>query len=222
MNPTEQEWLTRYQHFTPERILEEFIPLLGEAWEQKKRFFKPDSREDTITRALCGWIIQKLRNRYSAWGLESQPELLEDTGGLSELIGRCDITVTVAAQKYIFECKRMIFNSNSRSYSTYSCRYVTLGVHRFLNSSSKLNYSTPQYPSWCGLSGMVAYVLEGTVQDAVAFIHNAIDIYALPEAFEARSLPVCPSNGAQHFCTMHTTCAQHTIHMHHIVLGVSG
>jgi hypothetical protein len=222
MNPTEQEWLRLYPNFAPDRIIADFIPLLGEAWEQKKGLFKQSSREDTITRTLCGWIIHHIRNRYNAWGVETQPELLEDKDGLDELIGRCDMTITIAAQKYIFECKRMIFNSDSQSYSMYAYRYVTLGMHRFLKPSNKQSGGTPQYPSWCGLAGMVAYVLEGTVQDAVACIHNAIDTHASPEIFEAESQPVCPSNGAQHFLTAHITCAQTPVNMHHIVLGVSG
>lgn len=222
MNPTEQEWLELYPHFAPDRIIADFIPLLGEAWEQKKGLFKQDSREDTITRALCRWIIQNIRSRYSAWGVESQPELLEDKDGLGELIGRCDMTITIAAQKYIFECKRMIFNSDSHSYSIYAYRYVTLGMYRFLKPSDKQSGNTPQYPSWCSLAGMVAYVLEGTVQEAVTGIQDAINAHALPKTFEAASLPICPSGGAQHFLTAHVTCAQDPVNMHHIALGLSG
>jgi hypothetical protein len=222
MNPTEQEWLKLYPHFSPDRVLADFIPLLGKAWDQKKRSFKQDSREDKITRALCGWIIQQLRNRYSAWGVESQPELLEDTDGSGELIGRCDMTITIAAQKYIFECKRMIFNSDSQSYSIYAYRYVTLGMNRFLNTSGKQRNDTPQYPSWCGLSGMIAYVLEGTVHEAVTTIHSAIGSHAPPKSIEVTCLPRCPSNGAQHFLTSHITCAQESTNMHHVILGLSG
>lgn len=222
MNSTEQEWLKLYPHFAPDRVLADFIPLLGEAWEQKKGSFKQDSREDVITTTLCGWIIQNIRDKYSAWGVASQPEIIKDTDGLGELIGRCDITITVAAQQYIFECKRMIFNSDSQSYSAYAYKYVTLGMHRFLKPSSKHKSDAPQYPSWCGMSGMVAYVLEGTVQEAVASLHSAIASHASPKSIDATCQPKCPSNGAQHFLTVHTTCVQETTSMHHVVLGLSG
>lgn len=206
----------------PENILGEFIPLLGEAWESKKQFFSRDSREDVITRTLCGWITQRIRKTYSAWGVESQPELLHEKNGHGELISRCDITISVAAQKYIFECKRMIFNPSGQSYSVYASRYVTQGMFRFLSPSAKQQDNKPQYPSWCGLAGMTAYVLDGTIQEAAVSIHNAIDAYAHPEKAESDSLPLCPSKGAQHFLTVHVTCAQDTINMHHIIFGLSG
>ena len=222
MNPTEQEWLKLYPHFAPDKILADFIPLLGAAWEQKKCLFKQGSREDVITKTLCGWIIQNIRDKYSAWGVASQPEIIENTDGLGELVGRCDITITVAAQQYIFECKRMIFDSDSQLYSTYAYRYVTLGMHRFLNPSGKQRSDAPQYPSWCGVSGMVAYVLEGTVQEAVASICSAIGSYAPTKSIEAACPPRCPSSGAQHFLTSHITCAQESTDMHHVILGLSG
>jgi len=219
VNPTEQEWLKLYQNFSPEKIIEEFIPLLGEAWEKKKVLFTQSSREDTITRTLCSWIIQNIRSKYKAWGVESQPELLQEKDGLGELIGRCDITISVAAQKYIFECKRMIFNSDSQSYSVYANRYVTQGMFRFLNPSMKQSNNIPQYPSWCGLAGMVAYILEGTIREAVANICDAINVYAPPNASDTVCLPICPSKDAQHFLTVHITCAQDLVNIHHIALG---
>jgi len=222
VNHTEKEWLKLYPHFAPDRIVAEFILLLGEAWERKKVLFTHHSREDNITRALLGWIIQKIRKKHSAWGVYSQSDLIQEQNGLSELIGRCDITISVAAQKYIFECKRIIFNSDSQSYSIHAYRYVTQGMLRFLSPSKKQTSKVPQYPSWCGRAGMVAYVLEGTVQEAIISIRDAIDAHALPKAYEKACLPKCPSKGAQHFRTVHITCAQDQINIHHITLGILG
>lgn len=223
MTEGERKWLSFFPKLAPDLVMEQFLPLLGAAWEAKKSLFKNEDFEDTITRTLVAWIKNRIRgNSTIAWGVNSQPEILEEgVDGIGRIIGRCDLTISVASVEYIYECKRLWPEGQSELFTESARLYITTGLYRFLYPSDKQLTSEPQYPSWLKFAGMIGYIMDGREAEAFAAIQFAIDKHEPAQCLESSCLPTCPAEGARHFYSTHRSCAQKAVHAHHILLPLS-
>lgn len=223
MTEAEREWLNSFPKLDPNLVMEQFLPLLGAAWEAKKSFFKNEDFEDTITRTLAVWVKRKIRgNAAIAWGVNSQPEILEEgVDGIGRIIGRCDLTINVATIEYVYECKRLWPEGRSELFTQSARLYVTNGLSRFLHPSEKQLTPEPQYPSWLRFAGMIGYVISGRETEAFTAIQCAIHKHEPAKQFESPCLPACPAEEARHFCSIHTSCTYKIVHVHHILLPIT-
>lgn len=222
MNDTEREWLQQYKHFAPEKILSEFLPLLGEAWETKKAIFTSEDDEIKVTKALCAFITRKTRHpsMSTAWGIHYEaPQLEELENGAGHVIGRCDLTISVASQVYICECK-CIKQSVSSLFTDSARLYVQQGVLRFLQPSNSQTTIEPQYSTWLGFAGMIGYVMSGAVAGARDALITALTKHAPPLSISRPHPPTCPAQDAEHFLTVHKNNVQQCVNMHHVVLSL--
>lgn len=222
MNEIERKWLELYKSFAPEKILDEFLPILGKAWDEKKTFFTEKSSEDSITRTICDIVQRKIRADCKRWSCYPQVEIIEeDTTGLGRTKGRCDLIVMLpACREYIFECK-LLKSRGSSFHMTASARlYVKQGMLRFLKPSATQKTAEPQYPTWLGFAGMIGYVMNGTVACACDALIVAIKKHAPPISLSSPYPSYRPSQNVEHFHTEHKNCVQQAVIMHHIVLGL--
>lgn len=223
MTDAEREWLNSFPKLAPEYVMEQFIPLLGAAWETKKSLFKEEDLEDTITRTLAAWIKNKIRGQSTiAWGVSSQPEILEEgIDGIGRIIGRCDFTISVATVEYIYECKRLWPEGPNELFTESARLYVVNGLRRFLQPSKKQMGSEPQYPSWLKFAGMIGYIMGGRDAEALTAVQSAINKHEPAQLMESPCVAICPAEKAHHFYSTHTNCAQKSVHAHHILLPVA-
>lgn len=222
MNDTERGWLQQYKHFAPEKILSEFLPLLEEAWETKKAIFTSEDNEIKITKALCAFITRKTRHpsMSTAWGIHYEAQQLEElNSGAGHVIGRCDLTISVASRVYICECK--CIKQSVNSLFTDSARlYVQRGVQRFLQPSNSQTIIEPQYSTWLGFAGMIGYVMSGGAAGARDALISALTKHAPPLSISRPCPPACPAQDAEYFLTVHENNVQQCVNMHHIVLSL--
>jgi len=221
MTNAERKWLKVFPNLAPEKIMEQFIPLLGAAWKERKHSFSKNDLEDSITRTLYIHIQKAIREKNTAWGLHYQPEVLEEgVNGVGRIIGRCDLTISAANYSYIYECKRLWTEGNNALFTKSARLYVTEGLCRFLQPSKKQQIPEPQYSSWLKFAGMLGYVMDGTTVKAFEAIKNALGKYAPAQRLESPCLPTCPTGEAYRFCSTHINCVQKIVHAHHILLSV--
>jgi hypothetical protein len=150
-------------------INEEFISLISRAWTINVNSFSSTDLEDQITRDLVGWMKIELRNTDACWGVHSQAEVLKSSNlGRQRVIGRVDITITIAAYEIIYECKRLNLIQGQRRKSKAS-DYVKQGVFRFLSG---------KYAAEDTLGGMVGYVMDGSVSSARKSVKSCLNKYS--------------------------------------------
>lgn len=221
MTDAELKWLQSFPDLAPERVLEQFLPLLGAAWETKKKSFSASSLEDEITRTLYQWMQFKIRGSSTLkWGLRCQPEIIEEgINGIGRVIGRCDLVINVTSVEYIYECKRLWPEGKRERFENSAKLYVTSGLFRFLEPSKKQNTHEPQYPSWLGFAGMLGYVMNGQCSNAYVSVHAAITAYASPKGIFYPYSPTCPSENSHHFLSKHLV-SNKQVNLHHLLLAV--
>lgn len=78
-----RHWLKLFPKLSPNRVMAEFLPILGEAWEAKKMLFAASDMEDSITNTLAADIMQRVRQRvqqgkHISWGVYSQVAILAE------------------------------------------------------------------------------------------------------------------------------------------------
>ncbi len=222
MNSAEREWLKFFPKLSPQNVLEKFIPLLGEAWEEQKASCKEGDFEDVITRRLCIYLQKETRKRNMDWGVLSQPEVItSDQNGEGKIIGRCDLSISVACRTYIYECKRLWTEGVNPTFTRSARLYVTQGLRRFLQPSSNQSSVEPQYPSWFGFAGMIGYVMTGQTAEAVSSIQHAINQHEHMHSQEMHCDPNCLVTDSQHFRTDHTDCCNKSVSVYHLLLPLS-
>lgn len=222
MTDAERKWLEVFPNLAPEKVMEQFFPLLGAAWEAKKKVFTAASWEDAITRTLFQWMRKTMRGSSTIhWGLHCQPEIIEEgVNGIGRVIGRCDLIITVSNVEYIYECKRLWPEGKKGAFTKSAQLYATQGLSRFLQASKKQIASKPQYPSWLGVAGMLGYVMNGIISDAHNEVKGAINLHASPKSVSDPHKPACPAAGARRFLTVHSDCIGNTVQIHHVLLPV--
>ncbi|MGB3211308.1 MAG: hypothetical protein WBB19_11435 [Desulforhopalus sp.] len=202
--------------------MEQFLPLLGTAWEEKKRVFTAASGEDDITRTLFKWMQTTIRGSATInWGLRCQPEIIEEgINGIGRVLGRCDLIINVANAEYIYECKRLWPEGKQARFTKSARLYVTEGLFRFLHPSKKQITSESQYASWLGFAGMLGYVMNGQSLDALVSVQAAITAHAPAKKLCSPCEPACPSKNAYHFLSTHLDIMAKPVNLHHLLLAM--
>jgi hypothetical protein len=144
----------------------------------------------------------------------------EDITGKVKTIGQCDIVISFIKHDYNFECKRLWPKGINNSFNDSAHLYVTKGLRRFLQPSKTQSTFKAQYNSWLGRVGMIGYVMDGRVSEALPAILVAINKYSPAQTIKSPSQPVCPTEGAHHFYSIHNDCNEQTIRVNHVLLPV--
>ena len=222
MTEAKRKWLSAFPNLSPKHVIRQFLPLLGAAWEAQKHLFNENDLEDSITKLLIAWMVKSIRgNPYIAWGIRSQPEILEiGKDGRPKVIGRCDLTIEVTTVQYIYECKRLWPEGKMGKFTDSARLYVTKGLHRFLYPSDKQHDTVPQYPSWLNFAGMLAYVMNGKTSAALTCVQKAICSHTLKPNIEPQTISNFPTDDAYQFLSAHLSCEKNTVHVHHVLLAV--
>lgn len=222
MTSSEQTWLACYKNLAPNKVLEQFIPLLGDVWQESKDKFSSTSKENDVTRTLYYLLVRKCRDRLLAWGICSQAEDVElDIQGVGHAFSYHDLRLSVSCHEYIYECKRLGCIGKATTYTEFSNNYVQKGMIRFLQPSPKQYSKDPQYRAWCGFAGMIGYVLEGDPMQAADALIQSITKHAPAHTIERPTFPPPPDGITEHFLTCHTACNNSPVDMHHILLALN-
>ena len=149
----------------PDDLVPEIIDLVLKCWSAFPKP-APDDLEVPITQRFCACLrAQKTRSRLPfIIGIESQ-ELDPCSGGLR---GRIDLRLTHGRREEVYfaiECKRLNVLANRRR-SSLARNYVKKGMMRFI---------TGQYAEGLDKGGMLGYVMDGKIADAIASVKQAID-----------------------------------------------
>jgi len=149
----------------PDGLVPAIIDLVLECWNT---FHKPsaDELEVPITRRFCAHLRgQKDRSRLP-FNIVHESEELEVGSG--ELLGCIDLRLVHGFRDDVYfaiECKRLNVVSNGKR-SSLAGAYVEKGMMRFIMG---------QYASGLDKGGMLGYVMDGKVPEAIAFVKDAID-----------------------------------------------
>ena len=216
-------WLERLPNLSPDRIMKQFLPLLGQAWEANKTKFTDQHHEDDITNELIADIICQVHQSDLPWSVRPQmPVLVKKDDGYGEIIGRCDLIIDLGGNReYIHECKRLWPEGQGRTFTRSARLYVQEGLKRFLQPSEKHPTPHAQYEAWQGFAGMIGYVMDGRTPEACEAVRAATNQHAAPQEMTHPCSPACPAKGALQFKSIHLDYAGETVQAHHLLLGLS-
>lgn len=154
------DWINLIDTFVPD-ILDVVIT----TWEEMPSP-APDAEEDPTTEALCRSLRQHPRRCDLPFQIHIQLVELEPAAGAD--LGRMDIVFTpfLPCERIYFclECKRLNVWTGGQV-RPYTSEYVTNGMMRFAQG---------QYSSVVRHGGMLGYVLDGNVADALANVERNI------------------------------------------------
>lgn len=146
-------------------LVPDIIYLVVSTWRDMPPL-APDAWEDPTTEELC----RRLRRSRSACELPFRIDIqvveLDSAADVGQ--GRMDIVFSplLPSEEVYFclECKRLNVVSTS-GFRTYASEYITHGMLRFISG---------QYAAHVRHGGMLAYVLDGNVQNAVSSVAKLI------------------------------------------------
>jgi hypothetical protein len=146
-------------------MVPEILNLILASWQEMPSP-APDEKEDNITIALCRTLMQNRTARGLMFQVRTQVVELDPMPG--EDLGRLDIAfIPLVPREDIYFClesKRLNVVKNGQL-RTYASEYVRLGMLRFV---------TGQYSKVVRHGGMIGYVLDGKVSDAMTNIEANI------------------------------------------------
>ena len=123
--------------------------------------------EDHITYRFCAHLrINKNRSIHFFY-IEPQSDILDDSG---ELVGRIDLKFISGNEGKIyfsFECKVLRVTRPSGQISASYSEYVKDGMYRYFNG---------QYAQDLDKGGMLGYVMDGNIDNAINGVKRAIEI----------------------------------------------
>lgn len=201
------------------RVVEAFIELLGEAWEVVKSECSAEMIENDITDKIVAWMQVKLRN--AGWWVtqQSKPPVIRYIPG-TKSFGFCDITIQIRSKSVIFECKRLNIIRKDDSLVSQATPYVKEGMYRYFFPEENSKKNSPQYPALDGQAGMIGYVMNGIVSDALDSVTASIKSNTVPQTLISPYKPCCPSRGSYRFLSIHQDCTGNAIRMHHVLLPI--
>ena len=208
---------------SPDRVMEEFLPLLGSAWEAKKALFSASDLEDHITNTLVVELIQRIRQVENiSWSVRPQALILaENANGVGETIGRCDLIIDLGGNReYIQECKRLWPESKKQTFNKSARLYVQQGLLRFLQPSKKHPTTHPQYDAWLEFAGMIGYVMDGRIPEACIAVRESVANHAPAQEMTESCPAPCSAEGSLQFHSTHQDCTGKTIKAQHLFLGL--
>jgi hypothetical protein len=157
---TSSEWADLIDPMVPQ-----ILRLVVETWEAMPSPGSSD-KEDTITSALCRALRQNRTGRSLMFQIHTQLVELEPASG--EDLGRLDIVFLppIAREDIYFclEAKRLNVIKKGKL-RPYASEYVRFGMMRFV---------TGQYSNMVRHGGMIGYVLDGKISDAMTNVEANI------------------------------------------------
>ena len=146
-------------------MVPQILRLLIASWQEMPSP-APDEKEDNITISLCRALTQNRTARGLMFQIRTQVIELNPMPG--EDIGRLDIAfIPLIAREDIYFClesKRLNVVKNG-VLRTYASEYVRFGMLRFV---------TGQYSKMVQHGGMIGYVLDGRIPDAMTNVEANI------------------------------------------------
>jgi hypothetical protein len=157
---TPTEWVDLIDTLVPD-----ILDLVISTWEEMPPP-APDALEDPTTEELCKCLRQNRNNSNLPFRIDIQMVELDPAAGQDQ--GRMDIAFSPMVPReniyFCLECKRLNVISGGQ-FRTLATEYVTEGLIRFISE---------QYSSTVQHGGMLGYVLDGKVKQAIQKIIGAI------------------------------------------------
>ena len=157
---TPDEWINLIDTLVPD-----ILDLVISTWEALPPP-APDAREDPTTEELCRCLRQNRNSCDLPFRIDIQMVELDPTAGEDQ--GRMDIAFSPPVPReniyFCLECKRLNVVNDGRV-RRYSSEYVTHGMLRFIRG---------QYAARVRHGGMLGYVLDGNVVQAIQNINGII------------------------------------------------
>lgn len=157
---TPSEWVNLIDSLVPDIL--ELIVVTWEAMPSSAR----NAREDPTTEALCRLLRQNRNSSNLPFRIDIQMVELDPAAGEDQ--GRLDITFSPPLPReniyFCLECKRLNVVRDGQLH-TYSTEYVIHGMVRFVRG---------QYSAIVRQAGMLGYVLNGNVNQAIQSVGGAI------------------------------------------------
>ncbi len=154
------EWVNLIDTLVPD-----ILDLVITTWESMPSIAS-DAREDPTTEELCRCLRQSRNSSNLPFRIDIQVVELDPEGEQDQ--GRMDIVFSPMVPReniyFCLECKRLNVINNGRVRS-YAAEYVRHGMMRFIRG---------QYSAAIHKGGMLGYVLDGNVSQAVDNISRVI------------------------------------------------
>ena len=138
------------------------IELILASWES---FQAPSDYEDIITDKFCAHLRNNKDRSIHWFRIECRSAEINDLG---EEIGEIDLKFSQGPDEKVylsFECKRLRFKFPS-GFQTLAGKYVTEGMFRYFNG---------QYATDLDKGGMIGYVMDGNVSEAIQDVRQAVE-----------------------------------------------
>jgi hypothetical protein len=158
-----KSWLPLF----PDDLVPKIIDLFVASWET---FPKPASTdlEVPINARFCAHLRSQRDARNLSFNIGSESDELDPVTG--ELLGRIDLRLTASGCRetvyFAVECKRLNIEKNGKR-SSLAGDYVEKGMLRFVTGK--------KYASGLDKGGMLGYVMDGKLDDAMASVKTAIE-----------------------------------------------
>lgn len=183
-------------------MLHEVLNLVLTSWGEMPSPVQ-DETEDNITIALCRTLMQNRTARGLMFQIRTQVVELNPMPG--EDLGRLDIALIPLVPRediyFCLESKRLNVMKKGKLRS-YASEYVRFGMTRFV---------TGQYSKLVRHGGMIGYVLDGRVPDAMSNVEDNIRerhkelCMSPPGAFQASAVTADPRARETHHQRAHET-----------------
>jgi hypothetical protein len=147
-------------------LIPEILDLVVDSWGTFPKQ-QPSAREVPITRRFYVHLRSQKNVRelpFSIWTESEEPDPI--TG---EPLGRIDIRLTHGYRENVYfalECKRLNVVAADGRRSSLAGEYVEQGMDRFV---------TGKYAGGLDKGGMLGYVMDGQIDDAIAAVTKAIE-----------------------------------------------
>jgi hypothetical protein len=207
---TSSEWADLIDPMVPQ-----ILGLVVETWDAMPSP-APSDKEDKITFALCRALRQNRTARGLMFQIHTQLVELEPASG--EDLGRLDIAfLPPIAREDIYFClesKRLNVTKDGK-FRPYASEYVRFGMMRFV---------TGQYSNMVRHGGMIGYVLDGKIPDAVSNVEANIQerqkelCMNPPGTFEASAVTADSRARETHHKRAHETGP---FRIHHLFMAAS-
>lgn len=156
-----------FEDFFPENLIPKIIQLVLDCWA-KIATPLPSDREEKITRRLCAKIRNEKRHTEDL-PFRADVESSEMTPDTGEEIGRVDLRFSHGYNEdvyFAFECKRLRYPDKQGGVIPNTGEYTgTNGMMRFISG---------KYAKGLRAGGMLGYVMDGNLQNAVNDIEKQI------------------------------------------------
>jgi len=156
---------TRDWPLFPDGLVPAIIDLFLEAWDAIP-YPAPDMLEEPITRVFYCYLCQHKKRTTLPFSFSVESHEIDRSTG--ELLGRIDLRIQNGDQEdvyFAFECKRLNVVVKGK-WSSLAGEYVENGMARFV---------TGQYAKGLDKGGMVGYVMDGQLDDAILAVKEAVE-----------------------------------------------